>query len=146
MSGVLSVGKLRLKYCGGKEELSFRPVPLCFQILSSCPEIKWHFIGHLQKNNVNKLIGKLCLILCAVILWAVVSCCSNNNNLTCINLPVPISGSRAVQQTCPQPCFLPSCPQPVHAGDGGFRETGRQSQQLVAEKRLLSEAEGHGAS
>ncbi|XP_074020258.1 pyridoxal phosphate homeostasis protein isoform X1 [Numenius arquata] len=27
------------------------------RILSSCPEIKWHFIGHLQKNNVNKLIG-----------------------------------------------------------------------------------------
>uniref|UniRef100_A0A671RW48 Pyridoxal phosphate homeostasis protein n=2 Tax=Sinocyclocheilus anshuiensis TaxID=1608454 RepID=A0A671RW48_9TELE len=24
---------------------------------SSCPEIKWHFIGHLQKNNVNKLLG-----------------------------------------------------------------------------------------
>nr|XP_060643009.1 pyridoxal phosphate homeostasis protein [Anolis sagrei ordinatus] len=27
------------------------------RILSSCPDIKWHFIGHLQKNNVNKLIG-----------------------------------------------------------------------------------------
>lgn len=27
------------------------------QILSSCPEIKWHFIGHLQKGNVNKLLG-----------------------------------------------------------------------------------------
>ncbi|XP_048835978.1 pyridoxal phosphate homeostasis protein [Brienomyrus brachyistius] len=27
------------------------------QILLSCPEIKWHFIGHLQKNNVNKLLG-----------------------------------------------------------------------------------------
>ncbi|XP_060712545.1 pyridoxal phosphate homeostasis protein [Hemiscyllium ocellatum] len=27
------------------------------QILSVCPDIKWHFIGHLQKNNVNKLIG-----------------------------------------------------------------------------------------
>ncbi|XP_053125595.1 pyridoxal phosphate homeostasis protein [Hemicordylus capensis] len=27
------------------------------KILSSCPEIKWHFIGHLQKNNVNKLIA-----------------------------------------------------------------------------------------
>ncbi|XP_056897632.1 pyridoxal phosphate homeostasis protein [Takifugu flavidus] len=26
-------------------------------ILGSCPEIKWHFIGHLQKNNVNKLLG-----------------------------------------------------------------------------------------
>uniref|UniRef100_A0A4W4HTF8 Pyridoxal phosphate homeostasis protein n=2 Tax=Electrophorus electricus TaxID=8005 RepID=A0A4W4HTF8_ELEEL len=26
-------------------------------ILSSCPEIKWHFIGHLQKNSVNKLLG-----------------------------------------------------------------------------------------
>ncbi|XP_040545290.1 pyridoxal phosphate homeostasis protein isoform X2 [Gallus gallus] len=26
------------------------------RILSSCPEIKWHFIGHLQKSNVNKLI------------------------------------------------------------------------------------------
>uniref|UniRef100_A0A6I8N7G3 Pyridoxal phosphate homeostasis protein n=2 Tax=Ornithorhynchus anatinus TaxID=9258 RepID=A0A6I8N7G3_ORNAN len=26
------------------------------KILSSCPEIKWHFIGHLQKHNVNKLI------------------------------------------------------------------------------------------
>ncbi|XP_056130502.1 pyridoxal phosphate homeostasis protein isoform X1 [Lampris incognitus] len=27
------------------------------QILESCPDIKWHFIGHLQKNNVNKLLG-----------------------------------------------------------------------------------------
>uniref|UniRef100_A0A8D2LJN2 Pyridoxal phosphate homeostasis protein n=2 Tax=Varanus komodoensis TaxID=61221 RepID=A0A8D2LJN2_VARKO len=27
------------------------------RILSSCPEIKWHFIGHLQRHNVNKLIG-----------------------------------------------------------------------------------------
>ncbi|XP_048369368.1 pyridoxal phosphate homeostasis protein [Sphaerodactylus townsendi] len=27
------------------------------KILSSCPEIKWHFIGHLQKGNVNKLIA-----------------------------------------------------------------------------------------
>ncbi|XP_029426543.1 LOW QUALITY PROTEIN: pyridoxal phosphate homeostasis protein [Nannospalax galili] len=27
------------------------------KILSSCPEIKWHFIGHLQKQNVNKLMG-----------------------------------------------------------------------------------------
>ncbi|KAG7224251.1 hypothetical protein INR49_000494 [Caranx melampygus] len=27
-------------------------------ILESCPDIKWHFIGHLQKNNVNKLLGK----------------------------------------------------------------------------------------
>ncbi|XP_016376554.1 proline synthase co-transcribed bacterial homolog protein-like isoform X2 [Sinocyclocheilus rhinocerous] len=26
-------------------------------VVSSCPEIKWHFIGHLQKNNVNKLLG-----------------------------------------------------------------------------------------
>ncbi|XP_062366544.1 pyridoxal phosphate homeostasis protein isoform X1 [Cinclus cinclus] len=27
------------------------------RILSSCPDIKWHFIGHLQKSNVNKLIA-----------------------------------------------------------------------------------------
>eukprot|EP00061_Rhincodon_typus_P010637 g35091.t1 len=27
------------------------------KILSVCPDIKWHFIGHLQKNNVNKLMG-----------------------------------------------------------------------------------------
>ncbi|KAL6053437.1 hypothetical protein STEG23_020406 [Scotinomys teguina] len=27
------------------------------KILSSCPEIQWHFIGHLQKQNVNKLIA-----------------------------------------------------------------------------------------
>lgn len=26
-------------------------------ILESCPEIKWHFIGHLQKKNVNKLLS-----------------------------------------------------------------------------------------
>lgn len=32
--------------------------PFSLQILSSCPEIKWHFIGHLQKQNVNKLMGK----------------------------------------------------------------------------------------
>uniref|UniRef100_A0A6Q2Z634 Pyridoxal phosphate homeostasis protein n=1 Tax=Esox lucius TaxID=8010 RepID=A0A6Q2Z634_ESOLU len=25
--------------------------------LKSCPEIEWHFIGHLQKGNVNKLLG-----------------------------------------------------------------------------------------
>ncbi|CAL8275087.1 unnamed protein product [Boreogadus saida] len=27
------------------------------EILESCPEIEWHFIGNLQKNNVNKLLG-----------------------------------------------------------------------------------------
>uniref|UniRef100_A0A8C6JK54 Pyridoxal phosphate homeostasis protein n=1 Tax=Melopsittacus undulatus TaxID=13146 RepID=A0A8C6JK54_MELUD len=27
------------------------------RILSSCPDIKWHFIGHLQKTNVNKLMA-----------------------------------------------------------------------------------------
>nr|XP_028708398.1 pyridoxal phosphate homeostasis protein isoform X2 [Macaca mulatta] len=27
------------------------------KILSLCPEIKWHFIGHLQKQNVNKLMA-----------------------------------------------------------------------------------------
>ncbi|XP_068131061.1 pyridoxal phosphate homeostasis protein [Hyperolius riggenbachi] len=27
------------------------------KILSSCPEIKWHFIGHLQKGNIKKLVG-----------------------------------------------------------------------------------------
>lgn len=26
-------------------------------ILSSCPEIKWHFIGHLQKTHINKLVA-----------------------------------------------------------------------------------------
>ncbi|XP_053573725.1 pyridoxal phosphate homeostasis protein [Bombina bombina] len=26
-------------------------------ILSSCPEIKWHFIGHLQKAHINKLVA-----------------------------------------------------------------------------------------
>lgn len=33
------------------------------KILSSCPEIKWHFIGHLQKQNVNKLIVVLNLFM-----------------------------------------------------------------------------------
>lgn len=27
------------------------------QILEKCKEIKWHFIGHLQTNKVNKLLG-----------------------------------------------------------------------------------------
>ncbi|XP_055350599.1 pyridoxal phosphate homeostasis protein-like [Paramacrobiotus metropolitanus] len=27
------------------------------QILSKCPDIRWHFIGHLQRNKVTKLIG-----------------------------------------------------------------------------------------
>ncbi|XP_030057817.1 pyridoxal phosphate homeostasis protein isoform X1 [Microcaecilia unicolor] len=27
------------------------------KIQSACPEIKWHFIGHLQKNNINKLVS-----------------------------------------------------------------------------------------
>ncbi|KAG8446439.1 hypothetical protein GDO86_014046 [Hymenochirus boettgeri] len=26
-------------------------------LLSSCPEIKWHFIGHLQKTHINKLVA-----------------------------------------------------------------------------------------
>ncbi|KAM9312867.1 pyridoxal phosphate homeostasis protein [Gastrophryne carolinensis] len=26
-------------------------------LLSSCPEIKWHFIGHLQKQHINKLVA-----------------------------------------------------------------------------------------
>jgi len=28
------------------------------EILTSCPEIKWHFIGKLQKNKLKKLISK----------------------------------------------------------------------------------------
>lgn len=28
-------------------------------ILSQCPDIKWHFIGHLQSNKVNKIVCKL---------------------------------------------------------------------------------------
>ncbi|XP_069474061.1 pyridoxal phosphate homeostasis protein [Ambystoma mexicanum] len=27
------------------------------KIQTSCPEIRWHFIGHLQKNNINKLMA-----------------------------------------------------------------------------------------
>lgn len=41
-------------------------LPPPFQILNSCPEIKWHFIGHLQKNNVNKLLGKWLSTLCSI--------------------------------------------------------------------------------
>lgn len=40
------------------QEICIKWSPSSLQILSSCPEIKWHFIGHLQKQNVNKLMGK----------------------------------------------------------------------------------------
>lgn len=26
-------------------------------ITDSCPAIKWHFIGHLQRNNINRIIN-----------------------------------------------------------------------------------------
>lgn len=26
-------------------------------ITDACPDIKWHFIGHLQRNNINRIIG-----------------------------------------------------------------------------------------
>jgi len=28
------------------------------QILDHCPEICWHYIGHLQRNKVNKIVGE----------------------------------------------------------------------------------------
>ena len=28
----------------------------CFQLIASCPDIRWHFIGHLQRNKVKKLL------------------------------------------------------------------------------------------
>lgn len=28
-----------------------------FQITDKCPDINWHFIGHLQRNKVNKLLS-----------------------------------------------------------------------------------------
>lgn len=28
------------------------------ELKTSCPEIKWHFIGRLQSNKVNKVVGK----------------------------------------------------------------------------------------
>ena len=28
------------------------------QILEKCPDVRWHFIGHLQRNKVNKVLGK----------------------------------------------------------------------------------------
>lgn len=27
------------------------------KILSKCPDVKWHFIGHLQRNKVSKLLS-----------------------------------------------------------------------------------------
>lgn len=27
------------------------------ELLSTCPDIKWHFIGHLQRNKVNKVLN-----------------------------------------------------------------------------------------
>lgn len=26
-------------------------------ITDSCPDIKWHFIGHLQRNNINRIVN-----------------------------------------------------------------------------------------
>ena len=28
-----------------------------FKVLEKCPDICWHFIGHLQRNKVNKLLA-----------------------------------------------------------------------------------------
>lgn len=30
---------------------------MCVQILSKCPDIRWHFIGNLQRNKVNKIVS-----------------------------------------------------------------------------------------
>lgn len=27
------------------------------QILKKCPDIKWHFIGHIQRNKVSKVLS-----------------------------------------------------------------------------------------
>ena len=27
------------------------------ELLSTCPDIKWHFIGHLQRNKINKVLS-----------------------------------------------------------------------------------------
>lgn len=27
------------------------------ELLNTCPDIKWHFIGHLQKNKVNRILA-----------------------------------------------------------------------------------------
>lgn len=29
-------------------------------ILEQCPDIKWHLIGHLQSNKVNKVSNRIC--------------------------------------------------------------------------------------
>jgi hypothetical protein len=30
---------------------------VCYQIIEKCSEIKWHFIGHLQRNKVSKVVS-----------------------------------------------------------------------------------------
>jgi PLP dependent protein len=35
------------------------------EILSNCPEIKWHFIGHLQSNKIKKVLSNMISILLA---------------------------------------------------------------------------------
>lgn len=30
---------------------------IVLKILSKCPEIRWHFIGHLQRNKVSKVLS-----------------------------------------------------------------------------------------
>jgi len=40
------------------ENSRIKILSLCFlQILDNCPEICWHYIGHLQRNKVNKIAG-----------------------------------------------------------------------------------------
>jgi hypothetical protein len=38
--------------------LMIRLFNLVFQIIENCKDIQWHFIGHLQRKKIKKLIGR----------------------------------------------------------------------------------------
>ena len=36
----------------------YKCIYFLLQLLEKCPDIRWHFIGHLQRNKVSKILGK----------------------------------------------------------------------------------------
>jgi len=96
-------------YAAGCRDFGENRLPEALEKMEQAPkDIRWHFIGNLQKNKVRKVIGRFAYIhsVDSLELAQKISSCSHEMNLTThILLQVNTSGEQSKQGLTPEECI-----------------------------------------
>jgi len=72
-------------------------------ILTQCPEIRWHLIGHLQSNKINRVLTRIPNLVCIQTVDSIDLATKLNNNLAqqskTLNILIQINTSNEAQKS-----------------------------------------------